>query len=194
MYFGMCFVSMLAGIFLAGFCGLMPLYYQPIIPDYFRFIMFIVGIVIALAGFMMLAIRARKTGADNIINPSRPGTVLWLFVYRDGDIRITPSFRTGEGQLYNPALDSQIFDVKTYNIADHKVRIVPEIVGHAVDLDYVLYVDLLKSKYGFENIREIRRDILSQLKVKLGFPPDGRILSTENLVPNDLPQEDPINV
>jgi hypothetical protein len=193
MYFGLAFMAIMGGMFLSSFCGLMPLYYQPIIPDYFRFILFIVGVVVAVAGFMLLVIRAKKTGAHHIINPSAPGSVLWFFVYRDGDIRITPSFRTGEGQLYNPELDSQIFDVKTYNLADHKVRIVPEIVGHAVDLDYVMYVDLLNSKYGFENIREVRQDILTRLKEKIGFE-QGKVISTEQLVSNPKNKEVTSNV
>ena len=149
MYFGMLFITITIGVFLGSFCGLLPVDLQMGIPNSFRVILFIFGYIIALSGFMLLYGRSRKTGADNLITPSRPGTVLWFFVYRDGEIRITPSIRTGEGQLYNPMLDSQIFDVKTYSIADHKVRIVPEIVGHAVDLDYVMYVDLLKSKFGF---------------------------------------------
>lgn len=182
MYFGLLFIALTAGVFLGSFCGMLPVEILQFIPSSFRVIMFVFGYIIALAGFMLLFGRARKTGADNLINPSNPGTVLWFFVYRDGEIRITPSIRTGEGQLYNPMLDSQIFDVKTYSIADHKVRIVPEIVGHAVDLDYVMYVDLLKSKFGFENIKEVRDNIFEKIKGKLGFE-SGRILSQENLQP-----------
>jgi len=184
MYFGIAFIAITAGVFLGSFCALLPIDLQIGIPDSFRVIMFIFGYIISITGLLMLFGRAKKTGADCLINPSRPGTVLWFFVYRDGEIRITPSIRTGEGQLYNPMLDSQIFDVKTYSIGDHKIRIVPEVVGHAVDLDYVMYVDLLKSKYGFENIKEVRDNIFDKLKQRLGFDV-GRVISKESMIKGD---------
>lgn len=146
----------LIGVIIASFCGLMPTDVQMVIPYYFRFLAFLIGMMMAFVGIVILYFRTLRVGANHLISPGVPGGVLWFFVYRDGEIRILPSKRAGEGQIYSPDLDAQVIDVKTYSLADHKIRIVPEIVGHAVDLDFVMYVNLLKSKYGFENLREAR--------------------------------------
>jgi len=181
MYFGVTFLTIIAGCFFAGICGLLPPEIQPYIPMGFRMIAFFVGIIIAVAGFILLVSRASKVGANHLINPSRPGGVLWLFVYRDREIKITPSVRTGEGQLYNRELDSQVIDVVTYSIGDHKVRIVPEVVGHAVDLDYVMYVNLLKSKYGFENLKEVREKSVDKILNKFGINRQKEVPSYESI-------------
>ena len=156
MYFGLLYILFLVGIIIASFCGLMPADVQYMIPYYFRFLAFIIGAMLGFIGIVMLWIRARKTGAAHLINPGRPGLINWIYIYKDDEVRITPGMRAGEGQLYNPELDAQIPDVKTYSLCDHRIRFVPEVVGHAVDLDYVLYANLLDSSYGFENLREAR--------------------------------------
>jgi len=170
------------GVIISSFCGLMPGDVQLVIPYYFRFLAFMVGMLISFIGIVILYMRTLSTGSNHLIAPGRPGTVLWFFVYADGEIRILPSKRTGEGQLYNAELDSQVIDVKTYSLGDHKIRIVPEVVGHAVDLDFVLYVNLLKNRYGFENLREARA---AGLKGKIKKPKEivdkeGVLIGDEN--------------
>jgi len=174
MYFGIMFILFTIGVVLAGLVGMVPGFYQPAIPYWFRFMMWFFGTIISYTGIIILWGRTRRLGVNHLINPGRPGNVLWLYFYADGECRILPSKRVGEGQLYNEELDSQIMDVKTYSLCDHKIRIVPEVVGHAVDLDYVLYVNLLETQYGFENLREARQGWLNE-KLKRKKP----IIDTE---------------
>ena len=182
MYFGLLIIAYIVGLTLAAFCGMVPVEGQLIIPYWFRFIMFIVGGMIGLMGIMMLIIRAKKTGAEHLIRPGRPGLINWLYVYADGEMRITPAMRAGEGQLYNPELDSQIIDAKTYTMGDHRFRIVPEVVGHAVDLDYVYYTNLLKTRYGFESMREARQGRIEHILNKVGIHRHKEVLDTEKLL------------
>jgi len=185
MYFGLLIILYIIGLTLAAFCGMVPGETQAIIPYYFRFLMFIVGGMLGLMGIMMLIIRAKKTGAEHLIRPGRPGLINWLYVYGDGEMRITPAMRAGEGQLYNPELDSQIIDAKTYTMGDHRFRIVPEVVGHAVDLDYVYYTNLLKTRYGFENMREARQGRIEHILKKFKINRQKEVLDNEKLLIGD---------
>lgn len=166
MYFGMLYILFLMGIVIASFCGLMPIDVQFMIPYYFRFLAFMIGSMLGFIGIVILWIRTKKTGACHLITPGRPGLINWIYIYKDDEVRITPGMRAGEGQLYNPELDAQIPDIKTYSLCDHRIRFVPEVVGHAVDLDYVLYANILDSVYGFENLREARNAPFDKLLEK----------------------------
>ena len=172
---GISFLFILVGLILTGALGVLPTNMQTGIPDIFRFIMFAFGIILAIAGFMLIVIRANKTGAIHLLRAGRPDLLLWFYVFRDNEIMITPSMRTGEGQLYNKQLDSQIPDVKTYTMADHKIRIVPEVVGHAVDLDYVMYVNLMKTKFGVQSLREARKKLIEKALETIGITKDNEI-------------------
>ena len=178
---GMSILCLLLGIIISGICGVLPNSFLFYIPEYFRMMMFAVGAVIAFAGFILLLIRAKKTGAIHLITPARPGHVLWLYVYADGTAELTPAIRSGESQLYSEKLDSQVFDVKSYRLADHNFRIVSEVIGQAVDLDYVLYADLLKSKFGFKNLREARKSVFDSLLNKVGIKRNKIIPSDEHV-------------
>jgi len=166
MYFGIMYILIVIGISIPSIVYFIPSDYQYIVPNEFRFLAWMVGMLVIFMGVVVVWTRAQKTGANHLINPGRPGNVLWFFFYADGECRILPSKRAGEGQLYNPELDSQIIDVKTYSLCDHKIRIVPEVVGHAVDLDYVGYVDVVQNKYGFDNLRQARSGAFNFLKRK----------------------------
>ena len=187
MYFGLLYILFLIGLVIASFCGLMPGSIQLMIPYYFRFLAFMVGAMLGFIGIVMLWIRARKTGAAHLIAPGRPGVINWFYIYKDGEVRLTPGMRAGEGQLYNDDLDAQIPDVKTYSMCDHKVRFVPEVVGHAVDLDYVMYVNLLDSMLGFENLREARKGPINQLlkRSKEIFPQEEMVINDDFIVKED---------
>jgi len=164
------FILLILGISIAGFCTLLPWQIFITIPADIRILFFMFGILLPILGYTILYMRAKRIGAHHLIAPRKPGTVHWFYVYRDNEIVITPAIRAGEGQLYSPLLDSQIIDVKTYTLGDKKIRFVPEVVGHAVDLDYVVYVDLLKTKYGFENLREARQSIFGKKISKEKIP------------------------
>ena len=182
MYVGLMIVLVLAGSFCMGFCGLLFGEVQAYVPLMFRFLMFMFGLTLVIVGMMMLIIRIKKIGADHLIAPGRPGSILWFYIYGDGEVRITPAMRAGEMQLYNPDMEAQVIDVKTYSLGDHKVRFVPEVLGHAVDMDYILYANVLKTKYGFENLREVRDDWRANLLKKVGFKLTKPIIDKENFI------------
>jgi len=187
MYFALLYILFLVGLIIASFCGMMPAYLQYMIPYYFRFLAFMIGSMLGFIGIVMLWIRARRTGAAHLITPGRPGLINWFYIYKDNEVRITPGMRAGEGQLYNPDLDAQIPDVKTYSLCDHKIRFVPEVVGHAVDLDYVMYVNLLDSMFGFENLREARKGPINQLlkRTKETYPQENMIINDDYEIKED---------
>lgn len=152
----------------------MSMFLPPDIPAMGKYMLFMMGSIIAFIGIFILQGRAVKTGAGHLLEFGRPNNIIWFYVHRDGTIKITPAIREIEGQLYSRELDAQIQDLKSYRLFDHSVRIVPEGIGHAADLDMCLYVTLLKSKYGFNNIREARKGI----KV-FGFPKTQPVQSKE---------------
>jgi len=156
MIFFMAFMLIMFGIIMAGIVGIMPIQTIIFVPYSMRITLFMVGLIIGCMGLMILWGRAKKTGGDHILEIGRPSKILWFYVYRDGTIKITPTMREVEGHLYSPELDAQIQDMKSYRLFDHPVRIVPEGIGHAVDLGMCLYAQFLKTKYGFENMREAR--------------------------------------
>lgn len=166
---GLSFVFILAGLLLAGSGYLLPLDLYYALPDIFKMILFFVGMIISIAGYMILLIRAQKTGAIHILRPGKPGHHIWFYVHRDSTMQITPSIRVAEGQLYNTELDSQVISSRSYRLADHNICIVPEVVGHGVDIDYVLYVNLLESIWGLENLKEARTETVDSILQKFGI-------------------------
>jgi len=164
LYFKICLATIITGILIGNAVGLIPYQQQYQIPDMYRPFVFIISLCIPLVGYMLLYRRSKTTGSIYLIEPALPNTCNWFYVHKDDEISITPAIRMGEGILYSKNLDSKIPDVKTYTLADHKIRIVPEVVGHAVDLDYVLYTNLLRSKYGFESLREARESVFKKSK------------------------------
>ena len=153
----MTYMLVMIGVFLAGFLGLLPAGYQGFIPDIFRIAFFMIGMILSFFGVFMTHIRAKKTGAEHLIEPGRPETIIWFYVHRDGTVKITPAVREVENALYSPELDAMVHEMKSYRLFDHSIRFVPEGIGHAVDLDMCLYVSLLKNKFGFQTLREARK-------------------------------------
>jgi hypothetical protein len=142
---------------------------------------FFVGIVISFIGLFMLYTRAKKTGAEHLLDFGKPGTAIWFYFYRDGTLKITPSIREIGQTLYSKELDAQINDLKSYKLFDLNIRAVPEGLGHAVDLDMVLYSTLLKNKWGFSSLKEAResskgygKDIISDERMSINPKEDFR--------------------
>jgi len=158
MLFFFFYMMIIFGFIMGGIVGLMPLQEQIFIPDYFRFIMFGVGFCLVFVGASLVHGRARKTGAEHLLEFGKPGSIIWFYIYKDGTIKITPAMREVEGQLYSKELDAQIQEMKSYRLFDHSVRFVPEGTGHAIDLGMCLYAAFLKTRHGFANIREARSD------------------------------------
>jgi len=185
MYFGITYIMFVVGIFISSFCGLMPADIQTKIPYEFRGLAFFIGLMVCFMGLVLLWIRCKKTGADHLIRPGRPGLINWIYIYKDGEMRILPAIRAGEGQLYNEDLDAQVIDAKTYTMGDHRFRIVPEIVGHAVDMDYVIYADLLHTKYGFENLRQARQGRIDHILNKVNVKRSKEAIGKEEFIVGD---------
>lgn len=165
MIFFFCFFLVLMGMMITAIPGLTPFTAQYMIPDAFRFLFFMVGFVITFLGLFILFTRAKKTGAEHLLEFGRPGTAIWFYAHRDGTIKITPSVREIGQTLYCKELDAQVNDLKSYKLFDHNIRFVPEGLGHTVDLDMVLYTTLLKDKWGFSNLREARGHRDSKIKI-----------------------------
>jgi len=186
MIFFLAIMLMLFGFILAGISGILPIMMVAQIPLFLRIMLFVVGIIIAMVGYIILYGRADKTGAKYLIEPAKRGEHLWFYAYRDSSIMITPGIRKVESQLYAPELDAQIQEYKSYRIFDHSVRFVPEGIGHAVDLGMCLYAQLLKGRYGFERIEEARDrasklEELNPLKTKKQIVPKEMLLTEEIL-------------
>lgn len=162
-------IFIIVGLLLTSSGYLLPLDIYFLVPDMFKITIVFVGFIFTIAGFMILMIRAHKTGAIHLLKPGKPGHHIWFYIHRDSTMQITPSIRVAEGQLYNSELDSQIISARSYRIADHNVCIVPEVVGHGIDVDYVLYVNLLESVYGIENLKEARKAPFDSALNKLGI-------------------------
>jgi len=117
-------------------------------------IFYALGGMIAFMGVFIVQGRAKKTGADKLLEFERPDVIKWFYVYRDYTMKIVDSVRD-VGSLYCKELDRHIDnESKSYSIAGHKIKVVPE--GYmGIDLDKVLYAEILKS-HNFSNIKEAR--------------------------------------
>ena len=91
MIFFFVFMMVFGGMLVMALPGLVPLSMQASIPDMFRYVFFIVGLVISFVGLFMLFTRAKKTGAEHLLDFGRPGTAIWFYIYRDGTLKITPA-------------------------------------------------------------------------------------------------------
>jgi len=165
MIFMFAYMLVMFGLIMASLAGLMPASAQEMIPDFFRFILFFVGLILSIMGIMMLQTRANKTGANHLLEFGRPDRIIWFWVQRDGTVKITPAVKEVEGTTYSKDLDAIINDFKSYRLFDHSIRFVPEGLGHSVDLDVVLYCTLLKNKFGFANLREARNGKATQKEI-----------------------------
>jgi len=145
------------------------------------------GFMLPFVGTVILYGRAKKTTAIHLINPSKKGECLWLYAYRDDYMMFTPGIREVESQLYSPELDAQIQEYKSYHMADHTIKVVPEGIGHAIDIGMCLYTQLMKNKWGFEKIQEAREEAgrlekLNPIRGKYNqLPPIEKIITPEVL-------------
>lgn len=174
---GFSFILILFGTIMAGICGILPVEVYIFVPFSLKIVLFMFGIVLAIAGYMMLIIRALQTTAIHLLKRGRPGFHTWFYIHSDGTAQFTPSIRAGESQTYNKELDAQVPNTKTYRLADHNICIVPECVGAGVDLDYALYIELAQSKYGFETLKEGRKSALDII----GIHQQKEIVGEENV-------------
>ena len=160
MLYGMASLMIFFGIFIASLGG----FAQG--PPILSFLFMLFGVILGVAGLSIISIRLKKTGIEHIFKPGTPGNILWFYIYKDGQVRITPSMRVGEGLLYGDELDATIPDTKKYQLADHQIRFVAEELGYSVDMGLARYAKVLKSKYGFANLQELRNRLFGLIKDK----------------------------
>jgi len=125
---------------------------------------------------VFIHMRAVESTLSYLLEDPKRGQVHWLYVYGDRDIRVTPAMRQLEKHSYSKQLDQQIHDFQTYNFAGHKIRIVPEGVGHSVSLGKCLYATHAKRVWGVKSLRELR-EFITKNKTK---PPVEKIESIKN--------------
>lgn len=117
-------------------------------------------IIISLARVYM---DVKYTTLYELVEEPRPGETKWLYVYGDGEIVVTPAMKRMQMYSYSPELNQQIKEFKTYRMAGHAVKIVPEGVGHSVDLGACLYATHFKRKFGVRSIFDLRKLFRPQL-------------------------------
>ena len=169
MIFALAYLLVVLGVTIASISGLVPASSQLMVPDTLRFILFFVGTILSVFGMIIIHSRANKTGSVHLLEFGRPDRIIWFWVGRDDTVKITPAMKEVEGTNYSKELDALVSDIKSYRLFDHSVRFVPEGLGHTADLDMVLYCTILKTKYGFANLREARK----------GKPTGKKLLSKE---------------
>ena len=138
----------------------------------------LIGAILIIVSLLFIQIRSYDGGIIHLLEDRKPKHINWLYVYGDYDIFVTPSIRQLEKHSYSKKLDQQIVDFKTYNFAGHKVRIVPEGVGHSVDLGKCLYATHAKQKWNIKTLNELRAAV-SGLFNKSETEPEEKIATIE---------------
>lgn len=119
--------------------------------------LFIVGALLIFISLARVHMDVLNSTLYNLIEETKPGYVNWIYVYGDGEMIATPAMRKLEMHSYSPKLDQQVREWKTYRFAGHTVRIVPEGIGHSVDLGKCLYVNYHKRVNGIRSIFDLRK-------------------------------------
>ena len=156
MYFILCLMLIVFGISIAGAVNFMPLQMIYQMPAGFTTLMFMVGMILAIVGFIILWLRAKRVGANHLIAPPRPDVVLWLYILKDNLIRIIPVKRFLEQTQRSTELESVVYDMKAYRLGDHTARLVLDSVGHTVDARMCIYANVLQKEHDIQDIRALR--------------------------------------
>lgn len=134
------------------------------IPFLITLIFFLLGVILCVVSLLLIQLRSYDGGLNYLLEDRKKGHVNWLYVYGDYDIHVTPAVRQLEKHTYSKKLDQQIVDFKTYNFAGHKVRIVPEGIGHSVELGKCIYATHAKRVWNIKSIDELRDAVRNFLK------------------------------
>lgn len=155
--FGMGVLVSFIGLMMGSLFSLLPIDVPPTISVSF----FMFGSILFVVGQFMILIRLKKTGAIHLLDVGNPDKIIWFYIRKDGTVRITPSIRKAEAMLYNQDMDAHVPDIKGYQLADHQIRFILEETGSVADLDYCMYANVLRSKYGFENLQGIFNRVMN---------------------------------
>jgi len=161
----MCF-----GLLLAYVAGNLPM--MMFLPDpTMSYMLLGMAFVISFVGFIIVATRAKKTGAGHLLDFGHPDKILWFYIQKNAIVKISSGAHGIEGISKNKELDLIVQDKKTYRIYDHTCVFVPEHIGHTVNAKHVLYAKELKQDEGFENLRDGRKKIFKGIIEKEQKPP-----------------------
>jgi len=119
--------------------------------------MWFFGAIFCFISLARIWMDVRQTTLYYLIEEPRPGEILWLYAYGDRDMVVTPAMRRMQMYSYSPELNQQIKEFATYRFAGHTIRVVPEGIGHSVDLGACLYATHFKQKFGIRNIFDLRK-------------------------------------
>ena len=186
MFFFLAFMLVFVGIFIAGLQTFMPLDMIFTMPQGFGYLLFIFGIVLAGVGLFLLYARASKVGATHLIAPGKPEKILWFYIYKDDTLRIVPARRDVEGFSHSKQLDAEVQELKSYRLQEHSVRIVPEGIGHCVDLNACIYAYFLKTKKGFKTISDARAESIKALEETKDTKEEN--INTQTPIPQERPK------
>jgi len=140
------------------------------IPFIIILIFLMLGIMLIITSIVLLHLRAVNSTLIYLLEDPKRGFINWLYAYGDYDMRVTPARRKLEKHSYSKKLDQQIRDFRTYRLAGHSVRIVPEGVGHSVDLGKCLYATYAKREWNIKSLGELRSAVTGIFSQKKEIP------------------------
>ena len=149
---------MIFGVVLMAMGGVFGLF----IPGMITLMFVMMGALLVVMSYLMIFFRAYNSTLYHLMEDPKASEVKWLYVYGDTEIIVAPAEREMEYQSYSKKLDAQIKEVKMYDFAGHKVRIVPEGIGHSVDLIKCLYAEVAKTKFKAKTLGKLREVLMSQ--------------------------------
>jgi len=156
MIFFMCYLIMFMGMSFISVLLLLPGEFQAVMPPDLKVIAIVFGAVAMFVPMIYVQLRAVKTTVVHVLEPRKRGTHNWLYASGDSELMFTPGIRDIEKSSYSPELNAQIQEMKSYILGDHIIKVVREGLGHSEDLDMCIYAGVLKSKWGFESLKEAR--------------------------------------
>ncbi len=162
MIFARSYMLMLIGLMLMVLCILFSFF----IPFIIVLMFMIIGVILILMSLLLIHFRAMDSTLIHLLDDPKRSKIHWLYVYGDRDIIVTPAMRKLERHSFSKKLDQQIQDFQTYRFAGHAIRIVPEGVGHSVDLGLCLYASFAKRVWNVKSLHELRK-FITRKKEKL---------------------------
>lgn len=122
----------------------------------FTILFVMIGAIIAFVGLMMLYMRACKVGANYLIAPFDPNKILWLYITKDDIIQIFKVDRHDEQTLKSTDTDTLVYDMQSYRLGDHSVRLVVDSIGHTIDARMAIYAKVLQKIKQIPNLPYLR--------------------------------------
>lgn len=119
----------------------------------------IMGIVVVFISIALIQMRGWDSGLGLLYNPDETarGQKIWAYIYGDDEIEFLPGIRTSEKMMYCAKNDQQTKVFKSYRCAGKTLYLIPEGVGHSVDLLYCLYATIARDDWKVRGIQSLRK-------------------------------------